>query len=83
MSPAYARLDVGLKLFRPDAKHMPMPNLGSSEVTKIKRAIMFITQESISCAYANLMSGRAEPSPPLQVLIVVFVDSYVLQHMLC
>ena len=29
MSPAYARLDVGLKLFRPDAKHMPMPNLGS------------------------------------------------------
>ncbi len=45
--------DVGLKLFQPDAKHMPMPNLGLSEVTKIKRAIMFITQESISCAYAQ------------------------------
>jgi hypothetical protein len=40
--PAYARLDVGLKLFKADAKHMPMPNLGLSEVTKIKRAIMFI-----------------------------------------
>ncbi len=28
------------------------------------------------------MPGRAELSPPLQVLIAVFVDPYVL-HMLC
>jgi len=34
MGPAYARLDVGLELFQPDAKHMPMPNLGLSKVTK-------------------------------------------------
>jgi hypothetical protein len=38
--PAYARLNVGLELFQPDAKHMPMPNLELSEVTTIKRAIV-------------------------------------------
>ncbi len=32
---------------------MPMPNLELSEITQIQRAIMFITQESISCAYAQ------------------------------
>ncbi len=47
MSLAYARLGVGLEfLFQPDAKHMSMPNLGFSEVTNTKPAIMFITQLS-------------------------------------
>ncbi len=47
-----------LELFQADAKHileysMPMPNLELSEITQIQRAIIFITQESISCAYAQ------------------------------
>ncbi len=45
------------------------------DVTQLRVAVHFGTI-SIRCqAYANLMSGRAQSFPPLQIILILFVRS--------